>query len=432
VKVFIIDSLEGTWLDCGAGDAQFVVAPEVTNFRDLTPKDLTIVVQNTIEDSQSRDYIPPFREKALRANKSDKKIIFEANLEHAKDFEKCQTTIITWEQSNIEESIAISFLDPWECQDYWKLICTVFKIPFVEDLCSLESDNIKKINRIINEDPDLKAAYLRMFTSNTSAMKSFRDTYQKLYEDSRWNDMTELAKFIEKMILMKDQDFVISLLRESWQATFGALDYHPFNYSSFNGEFRHRYLDFVENQSKLLVPKENISQEFLDQVQLRFRMIFLLEFVMVGHFSEENASFTASIMSSINMPLLDLILSDDLLESIVYVAEPEKYPIVTGFLCEFLGIVKNLAMDIKAEVCKTLRQHSIGSLSLVFLQDIFSHSFEDKQLQKNMVLSHLELLYFSFRRDMEYTKDCFSKTNATNLLEQILLFADNSTNAYFC
>lgn len=138
------------------------------------------------------------------------------------------------------------------------------------------------------------------------------------------------------------------------------------------------------------------------------------------------------MMSNINTPLLDMILSEDFLESIVYVGEPEKYSIVAGFLCEFLGMVKNLPMDVKGEVCRALKQHNIGTMSLIFMQGLFREHFEDKHLQKNMIMSHMELLFFAFRKDMEYCKDCFSKTSSTDLIEHILLYADTSTYAYFC
>jgi hypothetical protein len=137
------------------------------------------------------------------------------------------------------------------------------------------------------------------------------------------------------------------------------------------------------------------------------------------------------MLNSINTPLLDLILSEDFLESIVYVGETEKYSIVAKFLCEFLGMIKNLPMDTKAEVCKTFKTHSIGTMSLIFLQGLFKEHFEDHQLQKNMILSHMELLFFAFRKDMDYCRDCFTKTSSSDLIEHILLFADASTYAYF-
>lgn len=129
---------------------------------------------------------------------------------------------------------------------------------------------------------------------------------------------------------------------------------------------------------------------------------------------------------------MEMILTDDFLESVVYVGETEKYPTVAGFLCEFLAMVKALPMDLKADVCKTLRQHNIGTMSLIFLQGLFTEHFDCLRLQKNMILSHLELLFFTFRKDMEYCRECFAKSPSTALLaEHILLYADSSTFAYF-
>ena len=129
---------------------------------------------------------------------------------------------------------------------------------------------------------------------------------------------------------------------------------------------------------------------------------------------------------------MEMILSEDFLESIVYVGETEKYPTVAGFLCELLAMIKSLPMDLKADVCKTLRQHNVGTMSLIFLQSLFTEHFESEKLQKNMILGHLELLFFTFRKDMDYCRDCFAKmTSTTVLVEHVLLYADSSTYAYF-
>jgi hypothetical protein len=134
-------------------------------------------------------------------------------------------------------------------------------------------------------------------------------------------------------------------------------------------------------------------------------------------------------MSSINTPLLDIILSDSFLESVIYVSGVENYPRVVGFMSEFLGIVKNLPMDTKAEVSKTFRQSHIGKLSLMFLQGILSDpELVDLSLKKDMILVHLELIYFAFRRDQEYARDTFTRgESAVALLRGLADFPDLST-----
>ena len=80
-------------------------------------------------------------------------------------------TIITWDQTDIKESIALSFLDPWECRDYWKVICAILKIPFEEDLYDIEASKMKHINMKLVEDPDLKTAYLNSLTTKVHLSK---------------------------------------------------------------------------------------------------------------------------------------------------------------------------------------------------------------------------------------------------------------------
>lgn len=139
-------------------------------------------------------------------------------------------------------------------------------------------------------------------------------------------------------------------------------------------------------------------------------------------------------MSNINTPLLDIILNDTFLESVLYVDGKENYPRVIGFMSEFLSIVKNLPMDTKAEVSKSLRQSNIGQLSLIFLYGLFNEmELSDEGLKKDMVLVHLELLYYTFRRDMDFAKETFTRgENAVALLRGLAQFPDFSTFSRIC
>ena len=92
VKVFVIDSKDGIWLDCGAGDAQFTIDSSLTTLDNLSMKDLCISVHNNYEEPQSRDYIEPARENKLRNNKEEKNLLLEINLGQSADFNKCQST----------------------------------------------------------------------------------------------------------------------------------------------------------------------------------------------------------------------------------------------------------------------------------------------------------------------------------------------------
>jgi len=107
--------------------------------------------------------------------------------------------------------------------------------------------------------------------------------------------MTELARFLEKIIVAKNQELILSLLKDNWKETFGALDYSPNNYNALTGKFRVRLLHFMENEAKMMPSRTSVPPDFVRQVQLRFRALFLFDFVMLTHFSEESMMFVATV-----------------------------------------------------------------------------------------------------------------------------------------
>ncbi len=94
VKVFVIQNSEGYWLDCGAGEASFVINPKLTTLDNIQPRDIGIMVQNTLEDPQDRDFVPAEREKRLKGGLEDKLVLLSVNFEHAKEFCKTQSRIL--------------------------------------------------------------------------------------------------------------------------------------------------------------------------------------------------------------------------------------------------------------------------------------------------------------------------------------------------
>lgn len=107
--------------------------------------------------------------------------------------------------------------------------------------------------------------------------------------------MVALGKFLEKIIITKNQDLILSLLANNWRETFGALEYLPGNYQIQTHTFKVRYLDFLEKESKMLIPRASVPANFTKQVQLRFRAQFLFDFVMLSNFSEESVMFVANV-----------------------------------------------------------------------------------------------------------------------------------------
>lgn len=126
-------------------------------------------------------------------------------------------------------------------------------------------------------------------------MEALRIAFEDNLKNEDWANMVALGRFLEKIIITKNQDLILSLLANNWRETFGALEYLPGNYQIQTHTFRVRYLNFLENESKMLIPRASVSGNFTKQVQLRFRAQFLFDFVMLSNFSEESMMFVANV-----------------------------------------------------------------------------------------------------------------------------------------
>ena len=67
---------------------------------------------------------------------------------------------------DIKESIALSFLDPWECREFWRGICQMFHLDYQEDPYDMNEDNIEKINNKIAEAEEYLVIYSKSFLSD--------------------------------------------------------------------------------------------------------------------------------------------------------------------------------------------------------------------------------------------------------------------------
>lgn len=166
VKVFIINE-DGNWSDCGIGTLIFLSMTE-------------IVVCSDDNDLKERDVIAPDRAKKLRGghgtsslevmNMDRGELLVNLDLNSAKDFMKTQSksnskqrrilnfskfssrkiligffanfllllkslaTIISWDQMDINENIALSFIYSYDCLSVWKYICNLFDIQMEEEV----------------------------------------------------------------------------------------------------------------------------------------------------------------------------------------------------------------------------------------------------------------------------------------------------------
>jgi hypothetical protein len=73
-------------------------------------------------------------------------------------------SIIVWEQKDPKESIALSFLDHWQCRDYWRVICSIFDLDYIEDPPDFTENNLPLLIKKV-DDPEYKSIFCKTFAS---------------------------------------------------------------------------------------------------------------------------------------------------------------------------------------------------------------------------------------------------------------------------
>ena len=69
-------------------------------------------------------------------------------------------------------------------------------------------------------------------------------------------------------------------------------------------------------------------------------------------------------MSTLNVHLLDFLMTEDFFETNIYPTSLESERKVAGFISEFYVLYKNLAIDVKNDITQTLKEKKIAPVAL--------------------------------------------------------------------
>ena len=72
-------------------------------------------------------------------------VILKVDLKKGLGFGKQNQTIISWYQEDIEEDLAISFLDQWDCFSTYAKICTDLGVKYDSEICIPDRGNLEKL-----------------------------------------------------------------------------------------------------------------------------------------------------------------------------------------------------------------------------------------------------------------------------------------------
>lgn len=91
-------------------------------------------------------------------------------------------------------------------------------------------------------------------------------------------------------------------------------------------------------------------------------------------------------MSTLNVHLLDFLMTEDFFETNIYPTTLESEKRVAGFISEFYVLYKNLAIDVKNDITQTLKEKKIAPLALNKIYELLKRARRviERQSQASM------------------------------------------------
>ena len=171
-------------------------------------------------------------------------------------------------------------------------------------------------------------------------------------------------------------------------------------------------------------------------------------------------------MSTLNVHLLDYLMTDNFLESNIYPQNAEAQTKVAGFISEFYILFKSLTLDVKNDITQNLKEKKVAPRSVKKIHQLLLQSREESktifdhesnkigspkilQLEmnspeqmdmmekigegqdtvlKNLICSHMEMLLIAIRKDKDYSFTVFKEFGKVDeFMELLLEFPDDST-----
>lgn len=158
-------------------------------------------------------------------------------------------------------------------------------------------------------------------------------------------------------------------------------------------------------------------------------------------------------MHTLNVHLLDYLMTDDFIIHSLYPEDEEAKRRVSDFASEFFALYKGLSNEVKIDISQSFRKKNIGKYALSEIYDLLSEGsqpqenhnsnhqvlkiefFAEREMKeewkknlRKLVLAHLEILYISCRKDKTYAYELFQEFEHTQeTIELLLEFPDDST-----
>ena len=372
VKVFGFNG-ENSWADMGTGITNIdIIVPDngdmPVEYNDSDKQLILTVSSKEMTDiNVALDYkdgnIDLQKQRKFRGSMpDDDSIILKVNLKNGVGYAKQNHTIISWYQDDIEEDLAISFQDQWDCFSTFQKICKELNLDYVPEINMPERNHLSSILTIISsQNEEYYDLQFSAFSNDPSYLSKQYQTFYQCEQKKDYEGLRLCAKIVRTLLVTKMMVLVSILLDDkNYSHVFAILEYDDSNQppnqaSQFEANFQSddvnigfnvdkdqaltpikSYREFCEQSNHIILPC--LDDQTINFIKMRFRFIFLKDFIF-AICSEELLGLLHYRLVIQNTTILECLLKSDCIKTLISKSYHDQKNF-SNFLTELLGLIK--------------------------------------------------------------------------------------------
>lgn len=361
VKVYLLNA-EGNWDDCGSGTLSAIID---------TSSGIEIIYLSVVGTEEAAKNISSEitidRLRKLQGESEDLKCVMKQPIKLRNDYEKQGDSIITWADEEIDEEIALSFLDTSVTRDIWHIVCKAqgrippddTRTPY-KDLEKLLMPSIDNLEQIKNDLDTRKNWMIYAIIDNPQFLYRLYEVLQESEQIESLQNLHMIHEIIRQLIFADDIPLLELLLSdEHYLLVFGALEYDL----DIPKVARPKYREFLENRAHYRKVIDFKDETIVKKIRLNFRINYLKDSVINSIIDDPISNMFNPVSYYISHDIYEHIMENDYYFDELFTKMTTNLRDSIGFLYELTQIVKAMVeIEEKTDYCQKLLKKNIYSV----------------------------------------------------------------------
>jgi len=422
VKVYVLDK-DGEWCDCGAG----VLEVKMETF---SGKELQFIQVTTDPDLAKNN--PPkapveLLSKLKRGTEDDDGKILHLPILAENTFESQDDSIISWIDNELQEEIAISFLDTLAMRETWiRINRGLGRDPGMDankeyntydELPIPTRDNLEQVKHELETQKHLIIAITQ---DNSTFLENLYRLFQEL-EETQSPILYQIYEIVKIMIYSEDVGLFELLLSDNYYLlVFAALDYD----SEATGN-KINYREFLQNQATYKKVIDFNDEDILKKIRLNYRINYLKDSIVSSVLDDPLSNQFNQIGYYANQDIFEFMMMNHYYIDELFCKMPMNLSDSIGFLYELTQIVKALIqVNEKTEYCRKLVEKNVFSMiaKALSILDMPNHP-EVITAEKKITLkiNLVDILFYIIQFELESFIDFLRISTNSNLMVECII-----------